>query len=104
MKPSYVIVPFLLIAITDCKKDSLGRRDKSRHSGRREVREDDPVGPADGQCELEISCKGADKGTTGVKLPIKGPRGPQGKQGEKGKAGESGKPGKQGDPGNSVCA
>lgn len=97
MKPFVLVVPFVLFAFTVCKKDST-RRERNRHSGRRAVR-DDTFNSANGQCELEISCKGDTSDGTPVKLPIKGPRGPPGRLGEKGEPGKQGEPGTPGLPG-----
>ena len=50
----------------------------------------------DGQCELEVTCKGdvmSDLLTAPVKLPIRGPRGPSGTPGAKGEPGTDGLPG-----------
>ena len=96
MKPLRLIVPLLLFVIIECRRDS--RRDKSRHTGRRAVR-DEAGDQVQGTCELEISCKGDSVQSAPVKLPIKGPRGPAGKPGTKGERGEPGKTGAPGLPG-----
>ena len=59
----------------------------------------------DGQCELEVTCKGdvmMDDLSAPVKLPIRGPRGPSGTPGEKGERGDDGLPGLPGLPGKQV--
>ena len=99
MKFQTILVPLLLIAVVECRRQS--RRDQerqSRRNGRRAVR--DEASEADqGTCELEISCSGDRIQSAPVKLPIKGPRGPPGKTGTKGDRGEPGKPGKEGKQG-----
>ncbi|WAR04406.1 C1QT3-like protein [Mya arenaria] len=105
MKALLLILLFLIYAIsmTYGKGDGEQRRDKTRHSGRRQVSE---VGDdiTSGHCELEITCKGDTTSRTPVRLPIRGPRGPAGRPGEKGPSGEPGIPGKQGVPGKSATA
>ena len=96
MRSHIIIVPFLILAVVDCK------RERTRHSGRRAVQADDTNKSTGYQCELEISCKGdaATNATNApVKLPIKGPRGPAGRTGEKGEPGEPGISGTPGLPG-----
>ena len=92
----------VLVALTTCKKEPRVRNGKTRHNRDKN----------DGQCELEIACKGGG-GADGalelpasVKLPIRGPRGPPGLPGESGAKGEDGMPGLPGLPGEyklSVC-
>ena len=96
MKLLRILVPLYLLVVIECRREA--RRDRSRHAGRRAVR-DEASSQAQGTCELEISCKGDNTQSAPVKLPIKGPRGPSGKTGSKGERGEPGKPGAAGLPG-----
>ena len=99
MKSQTLIVPLLLFVVVDCRRES--RKDRSRHNGRRAVR-DEANDEVQGTCELEISCKGDTMQTAPVRLPIKGPRGPAGKPGMKGDQGEPGTPGEAGLPGKII--
>jgi len=95
-----VLIPFVvLMATVSCaKRDGDKKRDRTRHTGHRELR--DQIQDAhNGQCELEITCKGESGDSAPVRLPIRGPRGPAGKTGERGPPGEPGIPGTPGLPG-----
>lgn len=96
---SFVVILLAIVGTAD------GQREKplrGRHGGRARDREAAlaAAGPADGVCELEISCKGDDVNLSmPVRLPIRGPRGPPGAQGDKGDGGLDGLPGFPGAPG-----
>lgn len=96
---SFLLVCSLLCLSPVClskktkEEKALGR---TRHSRDKSI---------EGQCELEVVCKGdvmSDLLSAPVKLPIRGPRGPTGTDGEKGESGDDGLPGLPGLPGLSA--
>ncbi|XP_046331857.1 C1q-related factor-like isoform X2 [Haliotis cracherodii] len=89
-----ILIIIVLSSVASCKRIP---RNRNRNRG-------GPVKDAaalenevDGQCELEIACKG--ERLIPLSLPIKGPKGPSGKPGAKGDPGEPGVPGLPGIPG-----